>query len=67
MQRKKTPKPPATIAALGERGLIERLDGLLPREPRWVAIGRGDDDCAALDLGAETWTLVTCDAQVDGR
>ena len=55
-----------TISELGEDSLIDRLGDLLPAEPRWVRIGRGVDDCAALDLGSRYWTLVTCDAQVEG-
>lgn len=54
------------ITELGEQALIQRLGALLPRQPRWVAVGRGDDDCAALALGGREWTLVTCDAQVEG-
>jgi thiamine-monophosphate kinase len=54
------------ISELGEHALIERLGALLPGEPRWVPVGRGEDDCAAVDLGGSQWTLVTCDAQVEG-
>ncbi len=63
MQRRRTRR---SVAGAGERALIARLGVLLPKEPRWVAIGRGEDDCAALDLGGSDWTLVTCDAQVEG-
>ena len=54
------------IADLGEWGLIARLPRLLPAEPPWVVVGRGDDDAAALDLGANALTLVTCDVQLEG-
>jgi thiamine-monophosphate kinase len=50
----------------GEWGLLGRLAQLLPPEPDWVALGRGDDT-AALDLGGEALLLLTCDVQVEGR
>ena len=63
VQRKRRSR---TVAEVGERALIERLGALQAPEPLWVRVGRGADDCAALDLGGRDWTLVTCDAQVEG-
>ena len=51
----------------GEWGLLARLGALLPREPRWVEVGRGRDDCAVLDLGGRERFLLTCDVQLEGR
>ncbi|MFQ5601305.1 MAG: thiamine-phosphate kinase [Candidatus Krumholzibacteriia bacterium] len=55
------------LSDAGEAGLIERLEALLPAEPRWVVVGRGEDDAAALDLGGDHLTLLTCDVQCEGR
>jgi len=52
---------------VGEWGLLARLPALLPREPRWVAVGRGRDDCAVLNLGGRERLLLTCDVQLEGR
>jgi len=52
---------------VGEWGLLARLPALLPRQPRWVAVGRGRDDCAVLDLGGRERILLTCDVQLEGR
>ena len=52
---------------LGETGLIARLSRLVPAEPRWVVVGRGADDAAALDCGGKHLILITCDVQDEGR
>ncbi len=52
---------------VGEWGLLARLPSLLPREPRWVEVGRGRDDCAVLNLGRRERVLLTCDVQLEGR
>ena len=40
-----------TIAHTNEFDLIAALQGVLPVEPDWVKVGRGQDDTAVLDLG----------------
>jgi thiamine-monophosphate kinase len=57
----------ATLADLGETRLIERLGSLLPREPGWVLVGRGEDDTAVLEGPGRHLTLLTCDVQEEGR
>lgn len=61
-----SPSTRSCLESLGEWRLLARLPRLLPREPAWVAAGRGDDDAAALDLGASELVLVTCDVQLEG-
>ena len=55
------------LSSIGEMALLGRLGSLLPREPRWVRVGRGADDAAVLDLGGDTLALLTCDVQLEGR
>lgn len=52
--------PPA-----GEVGLIAALAEFFGPPPRGVVVGIGDD-CAALDLGGETYVLWTVDTLVEG-
>ena len=53
----------ATIAELGEFGLIARLTAGLP-QPTDVIVGVGDD-AAILDIGGDELVVATCDAQVE--
>jgi len=55
-----------TIAHTNEFDLIAALQGVLPVEPDWVKVGRGQDDAAVLDLGDSSRLVWTCDAQVEG-
>jgi len=57
---------PPSIDQRDEFALIAALQGLLPREPGWVEVGRGDDDAAVLDLGGRDWFVWTCDTLVEG-
>jgi len=50
----------------GEFELIERFRRLLPRPPREIVIGPGDD-CAAVAVEPDRLLLLTCDALVEGR
>jgi len=57
--------PPATIADLGERALIERIRARLPAAPSSLIVGIGDDAAvAAMERGA--LTVLTTDALVEG-
>jgi thiamine-monophosphate kinase len=62
----KQSKQRARVADIDEFRLIAALQGILPREPSWVKIGRGRDDGAVLDLGGRLWLVWTCDALVEG-
>jgi thiamine-monophosphate kinase len=53
----------ATIAELGEFGLIARITAGLPQSAD-VIIGVGDD-AAVLDIGCDELLVATCDAQVE--
>ena len=55
-----------TIACSNEFDLIAALSGVLPVEPDWVEVGRGQDDTAVMDLGGDNRLVWTCDAQVEG-
>jgi thiamine-monophosphate kinase len=57
---------PIRVDETNEFQLIAALHGILPREPRWVKVGRGQDDAAVLDLGGRDWLVWTCDALVEG-
>ena len=59
-------KPTARVGDTNEFQLIAALQGILPREPHWVKVGRGQDDAAVLDLGGHDWLVWTCDALVEG-
>ena len=59
-------RPVKTIAHTNEFALIAALRDVLPLEPDWVKVGRGQDDCAVLDLGGRNRLVWTCDAQVEG-
>lgn len=51
---------------INEFQLIAALQTVLPREPAWVKVGRGQDDAAVLDLGGDDWLVWTCDTLVEG-
>lgn len=53
----------ATIAELGEFGLIARITAGLPQSAD-VIVGVGDD-AAVLDIGCDELLVATCDAQVE--
>jgi thiamine-monophosphate kinase len=57
--------PVRTIASIGERGLIERLQGRLPSQPDFVRVGIGDD-AAVLSPERGTDQVVTTDGMVEG-
>lgn len=60
--------PPAsahTVAAIGERGLVDRIRARLPAAPPWVVHGVGDD-AAVLEPVRGTLDVVTTDALVEG-
>lgn len=57
---------PAPVAETNEFKLIAALQAILPQEPNWVKVGRGQDDAAVLDLGGRDWLVWTCDALVEG-
>ena len=67
MKRRSSPRRSRRLSDVGERGLVGRLEQLLPTEPRWVVVGRGDDDAAAIDCGGTDLLLLTCDVQDEGR
>ncbi len=56
-------RPDATVAAVGEFALIERLRHLVPAAGPGVVIGIGDD-AAVVQLSGQV--LATCDVQVEG-
>ncbi len=62
----RAPSKPATIASLGEFGLIDRIAGLAPAQDPNLVVGIGDD-CAAFRPTPGLLTLATCDVQVEGR
>jgi len=60
-----TPVSAATVAAVGERGLIARIRARLPEAPAWLHAGPGDDAAvAAPERGA--LEILTTDALVEG-
>lgn len=59
------PAAPITVAALGERALVERIHARVPPAPSAVTVGIGDDAAVAEpDRGA--LTVVTTDTLVEG-
>jgi thiamine-monophosphate kinase len=62
----RAPSKPATIASLGEFGLIDRIAALVPATDPGLVVGIGDD-CAAFKPTPGMLTLAKCDVQVEGR
>ncbi len=54
-----------TIADLGERAIIARIQALTPQPPAWVSVGIGDD-AAVVEPTRNTLDVVTTDALVEG-
>ena len=54
-----------TVAAIGERGLVDRIRARLPAAPPWVVHGVGDD-AAVLEPVRGTLDVITTDALVEG-
>ncbi len=54
-----------TVADLGERELIRRIQSRAPAPPAWVAVGMGDD-AAIVEPERNTLEVVTTDALVEG-
>lgn len=61
---KSEPRPPQTLADLGEEGLVANLIKSLPSNER-VLVGAGDD-CAVVDLGLPELQLLKTDAIIEG-
>ncbi len=59
------PSGPGTVAALGERALLDRLRTRLPPAPPWTAVGIGDD-AAVVEPAKNTLDVLTVDALVEG-
>ena len=55
----------ATVADLGERGIIERIRARVPPNPAWVLLGIGDD-AAVLEPPRGALEVLTTDALVEG-
>jgi len=59
-----TSAAPTTVADIGERELVARITGRLPR-PAWVVVGPGDD-AAVIEPEPRTLEVLTTDALVEG-
>ena len=57
--------PPQTIADLGERQIIARIQARTPPPPAWVPVGIGDD-AAVVEPERNTLDVITTDALVEG-
>jgi thiamine-monophosphate kinase len=57
--------PPATVAGLAERELIERIARRLPPAPGWLLVGIGDD-AAVVEPERNRVEVLTVDALVEG-
>lgn len=59
-----TDRPDGTVAAIGERALIERLRRRVGRHPAWIAIGIGDD-AALVEPGRGEVAVLTTDSLIE--
>ena len=59
-----TSAAPTTVADIGERALVARITGRLPK-PAWVVVGPGDDG-AVIEQQPRTLEVLTADALVEG-
>jgi len=59
-----TDRPDGTVAAIGERALIERLRRRVGRHPAWIALGIGDD-AALIEPGRGEVAVLTTDSLIE--